>query len=178
MSRIENYRAVQAELEVDEVLTGAQLARAGLTGNGVPSRELSVRPLVTSKTELEEPVRFFARTSAFLLKRPADLAHLAGIAESRRILGVSGDRWMLDRGGYRQRPDAVFPDAQGDLIAVEFDAGYPRPVVRHKVRSFSTSFAGLVWATPSVVRARHLRSAYPEMRVMCVDYWSMPQTSS
>lgn len=172
------YSAVQAELKVDEVLTAAQLARVGLAGKGFPSRELTVRSLVTAKSEIQQPVRFFARTNQLLLKRPADLAHLAGIAESRRLLGVPGDRWMLDRGGYRQRPDAVFTDAGGELIAVEFDAGYPRAVVRHKVKAFSSAYAGLVWATPSAVRAKHLRRDYPELRVMCVDYWSMPQTSN
>lgn len=159
---------VGALLETFDVLTDAQLQRRGLSGDGFPKLTLTVRPLSVSTPEVE--VSFRALSKERLGHAGVTLAHAAGTAETGVQLGAQPGSWLLDRGGHHHRPDAVLTRPDGP-VAIEFDAGYPMRVVDKKVKAFQ-EFRGIVWGTPSELRASRLRAYYPELDVRVVDYWS------
>lgn len=164
----EMHAEVETLLQVDTVLTDAQLARRGLSGEGFPSITLTIRPMPRGTREL--PVTFRALTEARLFREASSLTHLAGTAELRARLSAAAECWHLDHGGRFHRPDATWRTPDGD-VAVEYDAGYTLQVARRKVRAFGT-FREIVWGTPSALRASRLQVEFPGVDVRVLDYWS------
>ncbi len=171
---------VRHVLEVDEVVTDAQLARLGLDGARFPGRTLTVRPLTTSERTVD--VTFRALSERTLLREHRFLPHLAGRAGVRHALAIDGENWLGIGGGrlaesgggsevlgVSARPDAVF--RHGALqVAVEYDAGYKAQVVHEKIRSMR-GYDLIVWATPSAARSARMQSMHPGIRVETVRYW-------
>lgn len=108
------------------------------------------------------------------------LAHLAGTAELRLMLGatrISGavsQSWVLEGGYGDLRPDATWMTPEGQRVAIEYDAGYPAPVVRDKLRSFQ-SYDLVYWGTPSAARQTNLQSRYPgQAEFLKLDFFTPP----
>lgn len=155
-------------LLVDGVLTDAQLARQGLSGNGFPSLTLTIRPMPRGTQEVD--VTFRALSSTQLRMGPGTLTHAAGTAAIRHLVQAKGADWQTDQGGPWHRPDAVWRGPEGD-IGAEYDAGYTYQVARKKVAAFA-EFRQVIWGTPSALRATRLRAEFPELDVRVVDYWT------
>ena len=120
-------------------------------------REVEFKPLNVSNRSVR--ATFIAADEALLRWTPAwELAHLAGTAQLRTQLGARVEDWVPEPGMKANRPDAIWQPGE-QVVAVEFDAGYPPKVVREKLRTFA-DFDQVVWGTPSPVRASHLRSRY------------------
>lgn len=155
-------RQVALALEVDRVLTLAQVVRHYEVReepvlSHFPHREVQFKPLSNSS-----PVKrttFIAREPERLLWEPAwSLAHDAGTAELRYLLGASRQEWERAQGYGTSRPDALWRRPGGQVVAVEYDGGYPPAITREKFQAFSDrrTFQGLVWGTPSRARTAHL----------------------
>lgn len=111
------------------------------------------------------------------------LGHLAGVAEVRTQLQVPSEAWTSDAGRLDgARPDATFSIAGGGVVAVEYDTGsYRDRTVRDKLRTFSGSYAGLVYAVSGRRRVTYVRnrlwSAIPDagararVTVLHVPWW-------
>lgn len=164
------------ELAVDRVITKEQAQRRyNFTVAELRRlfcyRPAEVKPLARSSRFVQTAFVALPSEEEFLRWAPAwELAHLAGTAEIRTLLGASVDDWTLDEATMRgNRPDAVWRRGE-QVVAVEYDAGYPPKVVAEKIQSFQ-DYDALVWGTPSAVRMGHLRSVYhrPERQFVLAD---------
>lgn len=169
----ERWRQARACLAVDEVLTAGQLARRGVDASFLPHVDLSIRPM--PRGSIEQDVRFHALSSARLRRPPGILTHAVGLAEMRQMQGIPPGAWRVTQSGRHHVPDGM-ADTPGGVQAFEFDAGYTSRIVQEKMRAFQRYDGGIVWGTPSALRAERLRSAYPDVTVLVVDYWSAGHT--
>ena len=159
-------------LSVDHVLTDAQLARLGLSGEDFPGLTLTVRPM--NDCLREEDVTFRALKEETLARHLPRLPHYAATAAVRHLVG--GDVWEIDHKGAELAPDAVWEHG-GQKIAVEYDAGYRPATVRRKMEAFRDEYDRIIWATPSAVRSARMAARYPQAQVLTVDYWTPPRTA-
>lgn len=153
-------RKVADALATDQVLTAPQAMRHYGVGEDAllarfPHRDVLFRPLTTST---RESLSTFIALKADLVRWEPGwaLAHAAGTAELRHLLGASPEDWSREEGYGDHRPDALWRRPDGAVVAVEYDAGYPPAMVRRKVKAFGT-YDALVWGTPSRARTTHLQ---------------------
>lgn len=169
-------RIGEEALRTDQVLTSGQLLRLGVNPDWFPSVTESVR--LTSYVGAETVVTFHALRPATLEGlRARQLAHLAGVAEMRLVLGVPpGPHWQVSAHLRHadERPDAVWTH-EGQTRLIEFDScDYPRGVVERKVHGMQPK-GPLYWGTTSALRVNRLAVLYPRMHVMLALWWQTPE---
>ena len=156
-------RSLQADLAVDGAVSITQARRhyqlePQVIAQTLPTRALMTRPLKSSTCVRE--VTFVTLTDDLLRWTPAwALAHQAGTAELRHLLGAHRQDWQREPVLGSHRADASWDNA-GSLIAVEYDAGYPPATVRAKLGAFEQDFTAVVWGTLSGTRRQHLESRH------------------
>lgn len=162
-----------ADLSVmDRVVTLGQVERhydlsvQDLRGS-LALREAVHAPLVDSSKRVRTTFATTPELEEWMRWRPAwELAHLAGTAELRHMLGVArvtgqgaAQRWVLEGGFGEERPDAEWLTPDGKRVAIEYDGGYPPLVVQKKLRAFR-KYDAVYWGTPSLIRRAHLYSRH------------------
>jgi hypothetical protein len=175
---------ILADLKTDVVLTVRQFQRrhglkqdvvraaCKLPGAGIGYRTLSIRPLANSKRTVRPELMYLSS-----LPRPSVIPHLLGIAEMRTILSGDLHVWSPQshnptrhrvRFGY---PDAIGQDANGDLVAIEYDGGrYTREEIIAKDHQLRVRAARKVWGTPGLRRALSIARLLPDAEVWQVSW--------
>lgn len=175
----ERLSAVRRALTADRALTSGQLGRyyqlplqiAEVAGLYIHT----VHVAATQGGYQYQAVRFIS-TDADVTRLDANsLRHLAGVAETRHVLGAPWSVWTSHAGARFQphEPDATWRTADG-VVAIEFDAGsYQRTQIESKAQVFSR-YASQVWASSSRARARYLKHTLTtlgvEASVVFVDW--------
>jgi len=167
-------------LEVDHVLSRAQLRRHYRARREVLEKLPSVtRTLVPvhMRSSSRVTLEFYGLNQRTLDRaRTSHLAHLAGTAELRHVLGVPVSSWHAEaRHGY----DVCNPDAQwfredGTVTAVEYDSGtYTFTDVTNKLLAFrEQGHHETIWGVVSRVRGDRLRLRSPEkLEVKVLNWW-------
>jgi len=167
-------------LATDHVLTHTQLKRYYRARREVleklPSTTLTVQP-GHMRHGLQVDVTFYALSRKRLRDTRAGLlAHIAGTAELRHVLGVPADRWesRVHRRRYGEQPDACWWDEDGVENVAEYDSGtYTRGEVQDKFEHFEQrGTERVVWGVVSSVRARNLRLVLPAwVDVRVLRWW-------
>ncbi|WP_331823443.1 hypothetical protein [Deinococcus sp. YIM 134068] len=177
-------------LAIDRTLTTVQLERLDLLTTaqqmGLVTVDRTCRTRVTqpgSQTEL----RFVVADPSYQSLPSSTLMHWAGVAETRGHIGEAyGPLLQLNTLTGRERrhlPDAEIHVPDGRVVAVEFDAGYPREVIAAKLRAASNAgYSGLIWGTSVRARAatvplfaREMRNELPGLQSIhgiYIDFWS------
>ena len=168
-------RLLAEALETDLVLTLPQAVHHFRLSEGqvlkdYPHRLVQYKPLSTSTRQLK--TTFLARSKVDLRELPGwKLAHLAGTAQIRYLLGAGIKDWLPETAYGNHRPDALWRPSSDRVIAIEYDGGYAAEVVRQKMASFSDKFDGIIWGAPSSARLSHVRSrhAAPDRQFIVSD---------
>lgn len=162
-------------LLADVVLSDGQLQRLGVKPSLFPGRQVSVRPAFRVRHQ-ERLVTFRALDEKVLLRNDVyGLAHHAGTAEIRHLIGAPPDAWRA--GGVAcmgNEPDARAWSDDGEALLIEYDCGYRGRVVRDKMLAFREE-GQVVWGTPSSLRAARIALAYPDARVVVTPWWEGPK---
>ncbi len=136
--------------------------------------------VVTKEVRIDEAVgrekrlhRFFVLDEEDLLRADgAVLRHLSGVASVRFALGVSPsmDVWRVDRDPVHPTatPDALWKRGY-ELLAVEYDVGYPKAQVREKLVHFLRAYDGVVWGVPTSLRRSSVKALIPPERAGRVE---------
>lgn len=151
---------------MDLVYTPRLLRLAGIEGTpppGVHRREVPV-PLLVGQHPYP---RVFYYLSPPLPEAPDPhvLRHLAGVAAVRLVLGAepSSRTWLVDVDPVHLGLPA--PDARwvrgNEVWAIEYDAGYPKPMVLEKLHGLARLYPKVVWGVPSYARKRYLEGLIP-----------------
>ncbi|MBB5293388.1 hypothetical protein E5F05_00535 (plasmid) [Deinococcus metallilatus] len=165
MNRKDRIEQAQAAIEVDQVLSEAQLARyyglgpADLTGRLVTQAIL--RPSKNrSAHEVQQRVVVADRRVARL--DDSNLNHRLTTAQMRLDLGIAADpeRWRVEQRNALKLevPDAIHITGDGERWAIEADTGqYNMPTILRKLQAFKDQeYAEIIWGTPSSVRVKNL----------------------
>ena len=162
-------------LLADVVLSDGQLERLGVRPSLFPGRQVSVRPGFRVRHQ-ERLVTFRALDEKVLFRNDVyGLAHHAGTAEIRQLIGGSSSSWRV--GGVASlgnEPDARAWTEDGEALLIEYDCGYRGRVVRDKMKAFREE-GQVVWGTPSPLRAGRIAQAYPDARVVVTPWWEGPK---
>lgn len=175
-------------LQLDRAVTTVQLRRWGLleaaTWLGLPQVTYTLRTRTTQRASATD-LTFVCADAKIAAKAPRDLMHYAGLAEVRHRYNLGGLRWRhIDERRVTYKADAEILGPPGDLsndAAVEFDAGYPARVVANKLEACAAErYAGLIWATSSLGRVRHIHQQITALQepnslrwaqVIYVNFW-------
>lgn len=175
--------SMRAEVAADGVVGIGTLSRrfeypahvilAALDHHGLCTSVITVKA-VHSQVTTDQPYRI-VHPRPLSPQRPTELAHLAGIAEVRWLVGAPRDEWKPAR----QResndqygtttPDAYWRRASGQEIDVEYDRGtYASPTLRAKLAATVLRRRTYLYACAIpdrlLVLQRELRSIEAEMR--------------
>jgi len=111
------------------------------------------------------------------LPRPSTIPHLLGIAEMRTALANDLRVWSPqyhDPRRYRVRfgyPDVLGQDMNGELVAVEYDAGkYTREYIVAKDHQLRAPATRRIWGTPGLRRAISIARLLPHAEVWQVSW--------
>jgi hypothetical protein len=113
----------------------------------------------------KRPHRFFLLNEGDLLHADgAVLRHLSGVASMRFVLRVppSMGVWQADRDPVHPTatPDALWKKGY-ELLAIEYDVGYPKVQVREKLARFLQAYDSVVWGVPTPLRRSLVRTLIP-----------------
>ncbi len=125
----------------------------------VATREVRIDEVIGREKRLH---RFFVLSEEDLLHADgAVLRHLSGVASMRFALRVppSMEVWLVDRDPVHPTatPDALWKRGR-ELLAVEYDVGYPKVQVREKLARFLRAYDGVVWGVPTPLRRSLVRT--------------------
>jgi hypothetical protein len=117
--------------------------------------------------------RFFVLNEEDLLRADGVvLRHLSGVASVRFALKVppSEEVWRVDRDPVHPTatPDALWKRGH-ELLAVEYDVGYPKVQVREKLARFLHAYDGVVWGVPTPLRRSSVKALVPPERAKRVE---------
>lgn len=126
------------------------VARALAEHYNLRTRVITVRPIKTVPSSdgsyiiVYRPGRLPAGTDT-------DLAHLCGTAETRYILGASGDQWHHPQARAGTIPDAYWHLSGGRQLNVEYDTGtYDRESCTRKLCAALDQHRPIVWAASTL----------------------------
>lgn len=154
-------------LRVDFVYTEGHLKLMGLDPKRPPEWVVVAERPISLLTGQEVTFKKFFFPQGLDLEKAAPfvLRHLAGVARMRMVLGVPPDpkRWMVDLDPVHQEsaPDALWLNG-GERIAIEYDAGYPKPIVLEKFYGLARRHDRQIWGAPTWTRAGYLGKLVPE----------------
>lgn len=165
---LRQFKALQAALKIDQVLSLAQVEHhfqlsARHLGPPLHLRSVTLATIAKSVSSTRH-VTFVMRDAELANRLSEDqLAHLAGAAELRLQLDapLHAKEWESTASaiGAGHTPDAVRHLPEGSTIAIEYDAGsYVTRKVWRKLRAFTQdpAYAGVVYGVASEQRARRL----------------------
>jgi len=177
-------QAILADLRTDTVLTVRQFQRrhglkqdivraaCRLPGTGIGYRTMAVRPQANSKRTVRPELMYLSA-----LPSPSRISHLLGIAEMRTALSGGLPVWspeLHDPRRHRVRfgyPDVLCQDVNGELVAVEYDAGrYTREQIIAKDHQLRIPAARKIWGTPGLKRAINIARLLPHAEVWQVSW--------
>jgi len=169
-------RALISDLKVDGTVTLKQAQQhyqlpSELVLDALPSRTMQVRPLRSSAQTVS--ATFIALDEGELRYAPGwALAHQAGTAALRHVLGAKRGEWEREASFGTHRADATWHLPGQGLVAVEYDAGYGSATVKEKFRAFSEVYDAVVWGTSSSARATHIEAKHtaPKRHFVQVDW--------
>lgn len=165
-NRDKRIAAALRSIEVDGVMSAAQLYTfyglqpADLPGIFSVRTYLRTSPLLASS---EQAVTFLTLSRRLARLDDHRLAHRCGTGRMRHLLNVPADpsRWKAEyRGRLKlEEPDALFVDARGDEIAIEYDGGtYSPAVIERKIDTFSDRGFRVIWGVSHLARKRKLNA--------------------
>jgi hypothetical protein len=176
--------AIVEDLRKDTILTvdqfrkrhGVQrdLVRAAckLPGTGIVYLTRWVRPLANSERRIRAELMHLGESP-----KPSTIPHLLGIAEMRTALADDLRSWSPqyhDPRRYRVRfghPDVLGQDAEGNLVAVEYDAGrYTREYIVAKDHQLRAPASRRIWGTPGLRRALSIARLLPRAEVWQISW--------
>jgi len=169
-------QSLVADLKVDGTVTLKQAQQhyhlpSELVLSTLPSRTMQVRPLRSSAQSVS--ATFIALEEGELRYAPGwALAHTAGTAALRHLLGVKRGEWEREASFGTHRADATWHRPGQGLVAIEYDAGYGPATVKEKLKAFSEVYEAVVWGTTSSARANHIegKHAAPRRHFVQVDW--------
>lgn len=153
-------------LKRDFVYTDAHLQVLRLDPSSRPPWVVRVERPIANLTGQELALRAFYFPEGLGLEEvPAFvLRHLAGVARMRLVLGVPPEPGVwevdLDPVHVHHAPDALWLD-KGERVAVEYDAGYPKPIVLEKLYGLAYRYDRQIWGAPTWSRVGYLERLIP-----------------
>jgi hypothetical protein len=156
---VPDLKGLRESLEVDKAISEGQLYRYwGLRLEDLGPDWSTVTRQIGLTRHSSGQVTFVCLEKRVGALEGAQLRHLAGVAEMRKMLGELPGAW--ESSAQRQRalllPDALW-HTKGGVVAIEFDAGsYSPKQIEEKVWGYSRNYARQVWGTPTELRRGRL----------------------
>ena len=170
-NRKQRIECAEQALMCDGVITAQQLARH----YDLRPHDLSGKLATTTLTRpqgkssrVETSTHLIVAAQRMTRLPDETLFHRVGIAEARMLSSVEPDpeRWIVEPNGRQgiELPDARYISPDGELCAVEFDAGnYSFNTIDDKLTTFKSSgYSRIIYAVTSRVRQRNVARVFAD----------------